>query len=227
MYKRQIQLSKQFGRKSILKFKISSEKLIKYLDQHPSIAIIGKTILRMYGGIFETTTSVRIELIASKTGQSVNTIIKALEKMEKEGVLELKLFHTDATITFIVPREDKKTINRVSKQLLALNHKKENDVNSVLKFVSNTTACKSVQLLRYFGELDAENCGICSVCAPQEKTPSKEELKIIAKKIVQLLEEKEMTYRIMTEKLTFTEPKVVFVLRKLMDAGTLKINTKN
>jgi len=147
--------------------------------------------------------------------------------MEKEGVLELKLFHTDATITFIVPREDKKTINRVSKQLLALNHKKENEVNSVLKFVSNTTACKSVQLLRYFGELDAENCGICSVCAPQEKTPSKEELKIIAKKIVQLLEEKEMTSRIMTEKLTFTEPKVVFVLRKLMDAGTLKINTKN
>jgi ATP-dependent DNA helicase RecQ len=93
--------------------------------------------------------------------------------------------------------------------------------------VSNTTACKSLQLLRYFGELDAENCGICSVCAPQEKTPSKEELKIIAKKIVQLLEEKEMTSRIMTEKLTFTEPKVVFVLRKLMDAGTLKINTKN
>ena len=42
-----IQLSKQFGRKSILKFEMSSEKLIKYLDQHPSIAIIGKTILKI------------------------------------------------------------------------------------------------------------------------------------------------------------------------------------
>ena len=222
-----IQLSKQFGRKSILKFEMSSEKLIKYLDQHPSIAIIGKTILRMYGGIFETPTSIRIESIASKTGQSVNTIIKALEKMEKEGVLELTLFHTDATITFIVPREDKKTINRVSKQLLALNHKKENEVKSVLEFVANDTTCKSVQLLKYFGELNAENCGICSVCAPQEKIPSKTELSIIAEKIVHLLEEKEMTSRLMTEKLTFTESKVVFVLRKLMDSSTIKINTKN
>jgi ATP-dependent DNA helicase RecQ len=181
----------------------------------------------MYGGIFETPTSIRIESIASKTGQSVNTIIKALEKMEKEGVLELTLFHTDATITFIVPREDKKTINRVSKQLLALNHKKENEVKSVLEFVANDTTCKSVQLLKYFGELNAENCGICSVCAPQEKIPSKAELSIIAEKIVHLLEEKEMTSRFMTEKLTFTESKVVFVLRKLMDSGTIKINTKN
>jgi ATP-dependent DNA helicase RecQ len=65
------------------------------------------------------------------------------------------------------------------------------------------------------------------VCAPQEKIPSKAELSIIAEKIVHLLEEKEMTSRYMTEKLTFTESKVVFVLRKLMDSGTIKINTKN
>lgn len=222
-----IQLSKQFGRKSILKFEISSEKLIKYLDQNPTISIIGKTILRLYGGIFENPTSVKIELIAIKTGQSVAKIIDALEKMQKEGVLDLKLFHTDATITFIVPREDDKTINSVSKELESLNNKKESEVKSVLNYIDNNTTCKSVQLVSYFGEKTAENCGICSVCASQKSTASKKEIQLISKGILNLLEEKELSSRLLSEKLTFTESKILIVIRLLMDAGKIKINTKN
>lgn len=222
-----IQLSKQFGRKSILKFDISSEKLIKYLEQNPTISLIGKTILRMYGGIFESPTSVKIELIASKTGQSVVAVINALEKMEQEGVLDLKLFHTDATITFIVPREDDKTINSVSRELEALNHKKESEVKSVLNYINDDTICKSVQLVRYFGEKSAEDCGICSVCASQESTPSKKEIQLISGKILLLLEERELSSRILSEKLTFTESKIVVVLRHLQDVGKIRINTKN
>jgi ATP-dependent DNA helicase RecQ len=222
-----IQLSKQFGRKSILKFDISSEKLIKYLEQNPTISLIGKTILRMYGGIFESPTSVKIELIASKTGQSVVAVINALEKMEQEGVLDLKLFHTDATITFIVPREDDKTINSVSRELEALNHKKESEVKSVLNYINDDTICKSVQLVRYFGEKSAEDCGICSVCASQESTPSKKEIQLISGKILLLLEERELSSRILSEKLTFTESKIVIVLRHLQDVEKIRVNTKN
>lgn len=222
-----IQLSKQFGRKSILKFDISSEKLIKYLEQNPTISLIGKTILRMYGGIFESPTSVKIELIASKTGQSVVTVINALEKMEKENVLDLKLFHTDATITFIVPREDDKTINRVSRELEALNQKKESEVKSVLNYINDDTICKSLQLVRYFGEKGAENCGICSVCASQKSTPSKKEIQLISENILILLEENQLSSRLLSEKLTFTESKIVVVLRHLQDVGKIRINTKN
>ena len=222
-----IQLSKQFGRKSVLKFKISSDKLISYLEQNPTISLIGKTILRMYGGVFESETSVKIELIASKTGQSVVTVINALEKMEQEEVLDLKLFHTDASITFIVPREDDKTINSVSKALEALNHKKESEVNAVLNYINNDAVCKSVQLVGYFGEKSAENCGICSVCASQKSSPSKKEIQLISEKILLLLEERELSSRILSEKLTFTESKIVIVLRHLQDVEKIRVNTKN
>lgn len=222
-----IQLSRQFGRKSILKFIIDSDKLIKYFSQSPVISIIGKTILRLYGGIFESPTSVKIDLIASKTGQSITKIISALEKMQREGVLELNLYHTDASITFIVPREDEKTINMVSKELEALNRKKKNEVKAILNYVANNKVCKSVQLVRYFGETTAENCGICSVCASQKTTPSKKETILISKKILQLLEESEMSSRVLSEKLTFTESKILNVLRHLQDSEKIKINTKN
>ena len=222
-----IQLSKQFERKSVLKFIIESDKLIRYFEQSPSISIIGKTILRLYGGIFESPTSVKIDLVSSKTGQSINKIIEALEKMQKDGVLDLELYHTDASVTFVVPREDDKTINLVSRELESLNQKKIDEVKSVLNYVANNKVCKSVQLVSYFGETTAENCGICSVCASQKSTPSKKEAIHISKKIVELLEEREMTSRVISEKLTFTESKILIVLRHLQDAEKIKINTKN
>ena len=222
-----IQLSKQFGRKSILKFIVSSERLINYFGQNPVISIIGKTILRLYGGIFETPTAVKLELIASKTGQSIPTIITALEKMQQEGVLELKLHHTDATVNFIVPREDDRTINLVSKELEILNNKKIADVNTVLHYIKNDKECKSIQLVRYFGETTLEKCGICSVCASQKNSLSKKEVVLISEKIKILLEETEMTSRELSEKLIFSEVKICHVLRYLQDANKVKINTKN
>lgn len=222
-----IQLSKQFERKSVLKFIIESDKLIRYFEQSPSISIIGKTILRLYGGIFESPTSVKIDLVSSKTGQSINKIIEALEKMQKDGVLDLELYHTDASVTFVVPREDDKTINLISRELEALNQKKIDEVKSVLNYVTNNKVCRSVQLVSYFGEKTAENCGVCSVCASQKSIPSKKEAIHISKKILDLLEESEMTSRVISEKLTFTESKILIVLRHLQDAEKVKINTKN
>ncbi len=222
-----LQLSRQFGRKSILKFILNSENILHYFEQEHSISLIGKTILRLYGGIFETLTAINLELIASKTGQSVTKVISVLKRMEHDQVIELTLYHTDATITFTVPREDDKSIHVIAKELERLNQKKIRDVNAVLNYIENTRDCKSLQLVHYFGETIAKSCGICSVCSSQKKTPSKNELKLISKKILLLLEESELTSREISERLTFTEDKILVVLQLLQDNHKLKINTKN
>lgn len=222
-----LQLSKQFGRKSILQFLVSSEKILSYFEKDITTSIIGKTILRMYGGIFEMPMPINLDLIASKTGQKVENIISILNKMLRDEVISLVLHQTDSTITFTVPREDDKTINRVSRELEDHNKKKVNEVNSVLNYINNKTECKSVLLLKYFGELSAQDCGICSVCASQKTQPSKKEILLIANQVLLLLEEKEMDSREISEKLTFAESKIIKVLQLLLDASKLKKNTKN
>ena len=222
-----IQLSKQFGRKSVLKFIISSERILDYFEKDLSISIIGKTILRLYGGIFESSTAINLELIASKTGQEISKIITALKKMERDQLIELRLYETDSSITFIVPREDDKTINMVAKELKRRNQKKVNEVTAILKYVENSKVCRSLQLVQYFGEFTAEPCGICSVCAAQQKSPSKKEAILISEKIMHLLEESELNSREISEKLIFTESKVLVVLRLLQDSNKIKMNTKN
>ena len=222
-----IQLSKQFGRKSVLKFIISSERILDYFEKDLSISIIGKTILRLYGGIFESSTAINLELIASKTGQEISKIITALKKMERDQLIELRLYETDSSITFIVPREDDKTINMVAKELKRRNQKKVNEVTAILKYIENSKLCRSLQLVQYFGEFTAEPCGICSVCAAQQKSPSKKEAILISEKIMHLLEESELNSREISEKLIFTESKVLVVLRLLQDSNKIKMNTKN
>lgn len=222
-----IQLSQEFGRKSTIQFLLSSEDVLNYFEKDTIISVIGKTILRIYGGIFEMPTAVNLDLIVSKTGQSIDKVITTLQKMERDQVIELSLQITDATLTFLVPREDDKTINVISREVQALNQKKEAQVISVLKYIANTSRCRSIQLVSYFGETSAKECGVCSVCKKNRKSISKAEMRHIAKQILNILKEEQLSSREISEKLTFAEADILKVIRLLLDAERIKINAKN
>ena len=222
-----IQLSQEFGRKSFVQFLISSEEVLTYFEKDVTVSVIGKTILRIYGGIFEMATAINLDIIVSKTGQSIETIIAVLKKMERDQVVEMALQITDATLTFLVPREDDKTINVISREVEALNRKKTAQVNSVLNYIANTKTCRSVQLVSYFGETTASKCGICSVCKAKSSKLSKKEMQQIANQILIQLEGGDLNSREISEKLTFAETDILKILRLLMDAEKIKINPRN
>ena len=222
-----IQLTQEFGRKSDIKFLVPSDRLIAYFKTDPAVSIIGKTILRLYGGIFEIPIAINLDLIVSKTGQSMDIIIGALKKMEKDQVASMLLRITDATLTFLVPREDDRTINVIAREVEALNKKKTAMVHAVLSYIDNDEKCRSSQLVSYFGELQAKPCGICSVCISNISSLTNSEAKIIAEKILRLLEEKNHSSREICEKLIFTETKILKVLQLLLDAKKIGVNSRN
>lgn len=222
-----IQLSQEFGRKSILQFLIPSEKLLDYFEKDILSSVIGKTILRLYGGIFEMPTAINLDLIVSKTGQSIDKVTSILKKMERDKVLEMVLQTTDSTLTFLVPREDDKTINVISREVETLNRKKVAQVAAMVKYIENNSSCRSVQLVSYFGETTATKCGICSVCLPRESKLSKTEIKAIAPQILALLEGRDLTSREICERLTFGEENILKVIRLLLDAERIGMTPKN
>jgi len=222
-----IQLSQEFGRKSTVQFKISSDALLNYFEKDLGVSVIGKTILRIYGGIFEMPTSINLDLIVSKTGQPLEVVISALQKMERDLVIEMSLQITDATLTFLVPREDNKTINVISREIKALNQKKTLQVKSMLNYIENTKTCRSIQLVSYFGETNAAKCGVCSVCKPNTSELSKNEIHEIAKNILAILEGSELSSREICGKLNIEEEKITKVIRLLVDGEKIKINPRN
>lgn len=222
-----IQMSQEFGRKSIVRFIIPSRDLLDYFESDLLTSIIGKTILRMYGGVFEVSTSVNLDLIASKTRQSVKKIIAVLKKMERDGVLELQLRITDSSLTFLVPREDDRTINRVVKEAILIKQRKKNQVQAILRYLHNETECRSVQLVSYFGEKNASRCGICSVCRFSNSGLSKKEARILAGRILTCVQKEALSSRQLVEKLNSDETRILEVLRLLSDSGRIRLNAKN
>lgn len=222
-----LQLSKQFGRRSMLRFTVPSDVLLAYFEKDTGVSLVGKTILRVYGGIFETATPVNLTLVASKISQSSDVVVSALNKMAADEVAEVKIHDTDAVITFLVPREDERTIYRLARDVEDLNDKKRKQVAAMLRFVENDSICKSEQLLHYFGEEITERCGICSVCRKEVKPATTADLKKLAAELLEVLEDREMGSREISERLTFAEQDIIKVLRALLDAKRIALNSRN
>ena len=222
-----IQLSKQFGRRSKIQFLVPSAQLLKEFENNLSFSVVGKTILRIYGGIFDSPNNINLDLVSNKSGLEINAIISVLKEMEQQKLVDLKLYETDANITFLVPREDERTLNPFSREITSLNEKKKNQVASVLQYIKDTKTCKSVQLLHYFGEDSAKECGICSVCKEKRTGNLKAGVEIISEKIIALLRIEPMDSRTLLENLTFAEDEVLRTLQLLLDKKIVKLNAIN
>ena len=222
-----LQLSKEFGRSSKLKFLVDTNTALAYFKHDKLASVIGKTILRLYGGIFETMTGVNLEVLQTKTSQSQPVIIETLQKLEAANIIELYLNTTDAAITFLTPREDDKTINVIAREVVSHNDKKKHQVQQLLCYVDNNNICRSIQLVSYFGETTAEPCGICSVCSESKEKFSKKELLKSSKLILLELESGPKTSREMLENIDQDQALVLKTIALLLGNSTISLDQRN
>ena len=222
-----ISMSAQFNNKSSIQFIISNTSLFSYLEKNHDISLITKSILRTYGGIFDQEVTINPNLIANKVGASEKAVIETLKQLEKDEIITLKLNKTDTEITFIQPREDDKTINRIAKTIEVQNKLKQDQVQSILKYINNDAICKSIQLLSYFGETKLKPCGICSVCLKDKKNESKNDDVNIQKHILLSLETGDVSSRELSEQLSFSEDKIKEHIKELLEDDRIEITKTN
>ncbi|OMP29934.1 ATP-dependent DNA helicase RecQ [Mangrovimonas sp. DI 80] len=224
-----IYLSQQFNQQSKVQFIISNQALFHYLDTHSDLAIIVKSILRTYGGIFEHLLKINTKLVANKASLPEDVIIKALEQLQKDEIITFQHSNTDSELTFLQPREDDKTINRISKIILQQHKLRQDQITSVINYTNNDSICKSVQLLKYFGEDDVKDCGICSVCISKEKQkkPANSDLKSIKNAIITALENEPLSSRDLANLLPYEEHELLNVLKLMLEHHIINITPTN
>lgn len=221
-----ITLSKEFNNKTEIQFIVSSHVVFDYLENHPQLNTIVKTILRTYGGVFEQITKIDLLKIAKKTTTSEKRIIETLEQLEKDEIIDFNHSKTDSTITFLTPREDDKTINRIAGIINEQNNLKTTQVEAVLNYVSDNTTCKNKQLLSYFGEKPTEDCGICSVCL-NAKPNNTDDIVTVKTNIVNQLQTTEANSRALVSALNHQEQSVIEALQLLLEEKVITITNTN
>jgi ATP-dependent DNA helicase RecQ len=169
------------------------------MERHPKLETIIKAVLRTYGGIFEHLLKINIGILANKVSNTENEVIVTLNQLKKDQIVEFQFSNTDSEITFLQPREDDKTINRIAKIVEQQHQLKTQQIQAVLDYVSNDTVCKNKQLLNYFGEEHQDDCGICSVCLTKQPD-SDYNFKVVQDSIILALEKQPLSSRLLVSK---------------------------
>ncbi len=221
-----ISLSESFSKRTTVRFVTTKDQLFSYLEKHKAIAPAIQTILRTYGGIFDYDTKINTSLLSKKAAMPEEKVQIVLKQLQDDNIIEYVAQQNDLSITFLVPREDDRTINVFAHKIKQQQQLKADKVENMLAYTKNDNICRSKQLLTYFGENKESDCGICDVCVnrlKQENVTSKS----ISDDILALLEAKNRTSRELIAVLNHPEHAVLDVIKQLLANGIIKINTRN
>ncbi len=221
-----ISLSESFFRTSTVRFLANKQHILEYLEKNRAMAGVVQTLLRTYGGVFDFDTKINTGLIAKKSGQNEENIIRILSRLENDGIIEYHAVNQDLNILFLVPREDDSTIHVFAKNVKEQNRIKQENVEHMLRYINTDSKCRNRQILAYFGERRKTDCGICDVCL-RRASKNAESLESLSEGILTLLRERKRTSRQLIETLTYEEDKILEVIGYLLEDGEIRINTKN
>ena len=221
-----IALSESFAKKIEVRFIASPHQLFEYLEKNSGSAPIIQTILRTYGGIFDFDTKIDTDLIAKKTTVSEKRVFDVLKILQKDEIIDYKSQKTDLEITFLVPREDDRTINVFAKKVEERNQVKIAKVQKMLDYINNDTICRIKQILTYFGEKKRQDCGICDVCRRRYDT-KEVNYQSLSADILDILKEKSRTSRVLIKMLEYQETLIIEAIQLMLEDGQIKVNSRN
>ncbi|MFS4468459.1 ATP-dependent DNA helicase RecQ [Maribacter sp. 2210JD10-5] len=220
-----IALSESFTKKSTVQFVTDKEQILIYLQKNKRLDDFVKTVLRTYGGIFEFETTINTFLLAKKLNLKETQILQKLEQLAKDEIILYKQAHNDLEITFLVPREDDRTINQFASQITVQNEIKEKQVLKMIAYIKDSNTCRNQQLLGYFGEQLTIECGICDVCL-ENKSGAKIDIDI-NENIKTFLQNRPSTSREIIAHFKGQEKSTLTALREMLEEGKITINQKN
>ena len=219
-----IEIDSNFNQKSILQFKATSNQVLNYAKNNKNISHFISTILRTYGGLFEQETKINEFIIAKKVGITSKQVLLNLKKLHEDEIATYKGVTSNASISFLVPREDDKTVNRCSKEIKIYLNQKKKKTKDFIKFVKNDEICRSIQVLEYFDENSTKKCSICDVCLKEKKKTKVD----VSFKILQLLRcGQTLSSSEIRTHLRIDEKDILIHLQQLLTSNKIKINHQN
>ena len=218
-----VQVAQDYSKKSTLHFLASSKRVINYCKPNTKTSEFIQLLLRSYGGLFEQPTNINEYWLSQKAQISIQRVIQILEQLQNEELVAYQKATTNATLCFLHPREDNKTINAVSKNIKSYIKQKVIKSEQLIQFIENDNTCRSIQVLNYFNEKNVKDCGICDVCISKKHKPED-----LSNTILQILTKQKLADSKQICQLVAKEEATILVnLQQLLVEDKISINNYN
>ncbi|MDO6803375.1 RecQ family ATP-dependent DNA helicase [Wenyingzhuangia sp. 1_MG-2023] len=199
----------------------SNRQLLDFCNTQKKYRILIESILRNYSGIFEIQKKINIARLSEKTEISIKKIHKKLAYLKSIQLIDYEKKENNHSITFLVPREDKITLNKIKRDLVMLNQIDIQKKELTLAYFKNEMVCRNQLILNYFQESTQKECGICDICLEKTKEHSWDEL---CKIVLIKLKNKPLTFNELMVALKSNTNTTQKVLNYLLDEDNIYQN---
>jgi ATP-dependent DNA helicase RecQ len=218
-----VDISNNYNKKSTVQFLATSNQVLNYTKANNTSSKLIKLLLRSYGGVFEQETKINEFWLSKKVGILSFKVVEILEQLHAEEIIDYKKATKNADLYFLIPREDDKTINSISKNITKYIQQKIKKSEDILQLVKNDTVCRSSQILVYFNEATISECGMCDVCLKKKSSYSN----VSANILNYLNNQKEANSHQICNHISSNEANVLVNLQQLLSEEIIAINNYN
>ncbi|MGL5920949.1 MAG: RecQ family zinc-binding domain-containing protein, partial [Bacteroidales bacterium] len=173
-------------------------------------------ILRSYTGLFTDYAYIDEEKLSAKINISQEGVYDRLQQLTRQGILSYVPRKRTPYIVYLQRREEKRYIQINRKIYEERLERYSKRIQSMIEYITERDLCRSKYLLAYFGEHEAEDCGICDVCVNRKKQNKESEAACISA-ILNVLESNELSLEEILVQLSYPREKLINVIRQLMD----------
>ena len=219
-----IATSEALNTPSKIHIKAGREDLYRFQIEYKEYDALIRYLLRNIPGVLSDFVKIREEQIAQKTKLSVDKIEMQLRKLDSLNFLTYIPRNDKPQIQFLTERLDTRHFHLSDDVYRNRKNDAAKRIQAVIDFVNNDKICRSVQLLRYFGENINKECNKCDVCSSANKMHinDKEYQDISNDIIFQLKENESDVYNVINKINKYHEEKILNTIRLMIDNGIIE-----
>ncbi len=163
-----VSLSDSVMKTSSLRVTATRDEIYNYQLKNPALENLIKTLFRAYDGLTEDYASISEGYMANWMKLKTEDVERQLNFLHKEGLVDYSPAKDKPQLTFTRDRIPYQNLTIDPERFSFRKKRAAFRLESAIRYAERRE-CRSVQLLRYFGEKDAPDCGICDVCTGRNK----------------------------------------------------------
>jgi len=207
---------------SRLQFIVDGEDLYKFQVENEKFDLFIRSVLRSYGGAFDQFVNIKETEIAKKNNMSRVEVMKYLQELNTLEVISYQKQTDQPLLTFIKPRYKTEDVIIDKKYYEERKTIYQQKMKAMLAFVQEEK-CRSMQILQYFEESDAQKCGVCDVCLAEKRNQNNDVKRQQTKIIINALAQQPLTLQELVKVMQKgSEDDKLALIRLMLDAGEIK-----
>lgn len=215
-------------------FLLDGPELFRIRQNYKDLNPVIEALLRSYEGLYTRYCQIDEYHISKKCNISHQELYERLLSLSRMGVLLYNPAKHMSTVTWLQDRVPDRYFVLPPEVYANRQADLQARISAMSEYLNNDSECRTVQLVRYFGEKNAAPCGMCDVCRSKNNTdsaPTKEEFQILCNNILTEINNHPNTSidnlcNILDPKVIQTDREAIMeALRYLKDWGKINIST--